>query len=69
MTLLVMHVDAMYVHTWLGLSGKHTALSHDWFTAGPPFATLANITPKITLYLVLLTTCAVNGFKTMLICL
>ena len=35
-------------------------LSHDWFTAGPPFATLANITPKITLYLVLLTSCAVN---------
>ena len=23
---------------------KHATLSHDWFTAGPPFATLGNIT-------------------------
>ena len=47
----------MYVQAWHGLSSKHTTLSHDWFSA----AILANITPKITLYLVLLTwvtTCA-----------
>ena len=57
MTTLVIRVTSMYVHVHVHV---HVTLSHDWFTAGPPFATLANITPKITLYLVLLTSCAVN---------